>query len=70
MAIYEDSIPFSFSPDGLDETTIDALIEQAYTEDSSPVSPPADLAERRRRRSARRSARRSPSPSPFGDEAA
>ena len=28
MDIYEDSMPLRFTPDGLDESTIDALIEQ------------------------------------------
>jgi hypothetical protein len=30
--IYEDSMPFRFTPDGLDEATIDDLIEQAYAQ--------------------------------------
>jgi len=47
--IYEDSIPLRFSPDGLDEAAIDALIEQAYTQVSDmPADQVADITGRRR----------------------
>lgn len=66
MNTHEDSIPFRFTPDGLDETAIDELIAQSYGESGADdVSPPVDLAERRRVRHGVPH-----SPSPFGDEAA
>lgn len=50
--IHEDSIPLRFTPDGLDEATIDALIEEAYGEvndsQSRPSWLPTDPAEHRR----------------------
>jgi hypothetical protein len=54
MNIHEDSMPLRFTPDGLDETTIDALIEEANAQFSDVVSSvPMDLPKPRpvRRRS-------------------
>lgn len=52
MNISEDSIPLRFTPDGLDEATIDALIAEAYGEVNDAHPRPSwlssDLAEQRR----------------------
>jgi hypothetical protein len=58
MEIHEDSIPFRFTPDGLDEAVIDALIEEAYAQVSDTCQVSAEIPERRPVRS--RVNRRSP----------
>jgi hypothetical protein len=57
MDIHEDSIPFSFTPDGLDEAVIDALIDEAYAQVGGTFQVSADIPERRpvRRRASKRS---------------
>jgi hypothetical protein len=48
MNTHEDSMPFSFTPDGLDEATIDALINEENAQLSDvPSSVPVDFPERR-----------------------
>jgi hypothetical protein len=52
MDIHEDSIPLRFTPDGLDEASIDALIAQAYGQVSDVSAHlPADPAQPCRARS-------------------
>ena len=57
MDIHEDSIPFSFTPDGLDEAVIDALIDEAYAQVSDTFQAPAYVPEHRpvRRQASKRS---------------
>lgn len=61
MNTHEDSMPFSFTPDGLDETTIDALINETFTQVSDvPFDESLSIPDRRpmRRPSGKRSANR------------
>lgn len=57
MSIHEDSIPFSYTPDGLDESTIDALLGEAFVQvNDAPVDLPTPMPERPVRRRANRRA--------------
>jgi hypothetical protein len=54
MDTYEGSMPFRFTPDGLDESAIDALIEEADAQfadvpPNGPIAIPAPLPVRRRK---------------------
>ena len=48
MSIHESSMPFRFTPDGLDEATIDALINETFAQVSDvPFDEPLSIPDRR-----------------------